>query len=260
MPWKNFGWPRVAVRRTVGNRAASSFTIASVLAWTFICILANGLNAAKQTRPHAVICGGTIKLEPTGASFKLEPTGASFDIPRQWLDWNAEFHNGIHLSRAQLDGVRVGDGEWDKEYAEIVNLVLPFGACLVHAGDDGWGKNAVSFADVQMRAYVVEPDPKKVTQRFQKYGPSGALRFSKKVSIVCGSFEEWQRVTLSYPLWYKDYGGTANIDVFSRAIGRQTAVLVFMYAEPTPKMRREVTTIVKSFRSAKSGESPGAIR
>ena len=68
------------------------------------------------------------------------------------------------------------------------------------------------------------------------------------MSLSRSEFKNWQRVTLSYDLWYSDYGGTANVDVFSRAFGKQTAVLVFMYADSLHEPRGQVATIVKSFR------------
>ncbi|HEV3136516.1 MAG TPA: hypothetical protein VGZ26_01405, partial [Pirellulales bacterium] len=59
-----------------------------------------------------------------------------------------------------------------------------------------------------------------------------------------------QRATLRYNLWYTDYGGTANVDVFARSFGKQTAVLVFMYSDSARGPRKEVSEIVKSFKSA----------
>jgi hypothetical protein len=199
----------------------------------------NSLKAAEPASMQASLRGDAIELKPARASFH---------IPREWVDWHTKYHDNLHLSPTDLAEARVADGEWDKEYAEVVNALLPFNNCVAHVGGEGWGKNGYSFGDVQMRAYVVDLSPKRISQCILKSGPSNALRFSKKASIRCATFDDWQRVTLSYPLWYSDYGGTANIDVFSRAIGGQTAVLVFMYAEPTAEMRHEVTTIVKSFR------------
>lgn len=181
-------------------------------------------------------------------TIELAPLKASFQIPPAWLDWHRKYHDNVHLSARDLAKARVANGEWDNEYADIINALLPFNNCVAHVGAEGWGPNGYSFSDVQMRVYLVDLSPNQISQRVARHGPSRALRFAKKAAVTCASFDHWQRVTLSYPLWYTDYGGTANIDVFSRAIGNQTAVLVFMYAEPTPEMRREVATIVQSFR------------
>ncbi len=194
--------------------------------------------AGEPTKARAVLRGRTIEIRPEGASF---------EIPQDWLDWQAEFHNNIHLSPAELANVRIADSEWDTEYAEIVNALLPFGSCRAHLGGEGWGKSAVSYGDVQMRVYIVEMNPQQIIERMAKEGPSQAFRYSKKVSLSRSDFKKWQRVTLSYDLWYSDYGGTANVDVFSRVFGTQTVALVFMYADSLREPRKRVAKIVKSF-------------
>jgi hypothetical protein len=217
-----------------------------VLRRLLICLLLGGLlhihadlgYAAQPAQARAVLRGRTIELKGTGGSFQ---------IPQAWLDWQAKYRENIHLSPAELASVRVADSEWDTEYAEILNALLPFSSCVAHAGGEGWGKNAVSYGDVQMRGYIVEMSPKQVMKRMAKVGPSQAFRYSKKVSLTRSRFKKWQRVTLSYDLWYSDYGGTANVDVFSRVFGNQTVVLAFMYADSLRKPRGEVAQIVKSF-------------
>jgi hypothetical protein len=180
-------------------------------------------------------------------SIEFGPPKVAVTFPKRWLEWQAEFHNNIHLSPEELAAVRGGEGEWDKEYAEIVNALVPFGDCVAHAGGEGWGREAASYHDVQMRVYLLALCPKEVIGQIAKDGPRLAARFSKKVSLARSTFDEWQRATLRYDLWYSDYGGTANVDVFARAIGSQTVVLVFMYADSLQNPRREVAQIVKSF-------------
>lgn len=217
-----------------------------VLRRFLMCLLLGGLLhihadlgfAAEPAQAHAVLRARTIQLKPAGGSFQ---------IPQQWLDWQAKYRDNIHLSPAELTSVHVADDEWDKEYAEIVNALLPFGSCVAHAGGEGWGKSAVSYGDVQMRAYIVEMNPQQIMERMAKEGPSQAFQYSKKVSLSRSEFKNWQRVTLSYDLWYSDYGGTANVDVFSRVFGTQTVALVFMYADSLRDPRGQVAKIVKSF-------------
>jgi hypothetical protein len=226
-------------RLTMAPRDTACFLVVLVLSNCFLEEHRPWLKAAEPGTARALICGRAIELQPPGASFR---------IPQAWLEWDAKFHNNIHRTPADLKKVRVGDGEWDKEYAEIVNSVLPFDSCLVHAGGEAWGKNAVSFADVQMRAYIVELPPRQIAARMANKGRCVAMRYSKKVALTRSEFDKWLRVTLSYDLWYTDYGGTANVDVFARAFGNQTAVLVFMYSDAVPARRSEVETIVESFR------------
>lgn len=98
-----------------------------------------------------------------------------------------------------------------------------------------------------MRAYVVDSSPEQIRERMAKEEPSTAFGFSKRVSLSRSEFGDWQRITLRYDLWYSDYGGTANVDVFARAFGKQAAVLVFMYADSLRDPRRQVAEIVHSF-------------
>src|SRR3972149_6742452 len=89
-----------------------------------------------------------------GRTIRLHPSGITLQIPQDWLEWNAEVHNNLHLTHRELRKVRRGHGEWDYEYARVVNAVLPFEHCAAHVGGEGWGWDAVSFGDVQLRAYV----------------------------------------------------------------------------------------------------------
>jgi hypothetical protein len=70
----------------------------------------------------------------------LHPSDVSFQIPNDWLDWNAQFHNNFHLTHGELKKVRFGAGEWDYEYGAVVNSALPFEDCAAHVGGEGWGR------------------------------------------------------------------------------------------------------------------------
>jgi hypothetical protein len=177
-------------------------------------------------------------------SIQLKPSGAEFQIPESWLKWHAEFKNNLHLSRRELEKVKNGAGEWDKEYAEIVNSVLPFSKCAAHVGDEGWGAQAVSWIDLQVRVYIVDMTPEQVVSKASKEGVAIASKRSKDVSMTASKQKEWRRATVSYSLWYGDYGGKAKIDFYARAFGKQTAVLVFMHARGD----QPIDDIVESFK------------
>ncbi len=55
----------------------------------------------------------------------LHPADVSLHIPQDWLYWNTEFHNNLHLIDREVATVRFGAGEWDSEYGDIVNSALP---------------------------------------------------------------------------------------------------------------------------------------
>jgi hypothetical protein len=50
--------------------------------------------------------------------------------------------------------VEIGAGEWDTEYAKVVNSAMGFQDCVAHVGGEGWGKDGSWFGDVQLRVYL----------------------------------------------------------------------------------------------------------
>lgn len=93
-------------------------------------------------------CQQQLRQQASGARYAsrqdrtiiLHPSGAHFDIPPRWIDWFMEFHNNLHLTRSELARAQKGEGEWDTEYAAVVNSLLPFDSCLAHLGGEGWAK------------------------------------------------------------------------------------------------------------------------
>ena len=163
-----------------------------------------------------------------GPTILLHPSNVTFHVPQQWIKSNDEFHNNFHLSRAELESVRDGSGEWDTEYAEVVNAALPFQYCAVHAGGEGWGKQGVSFADVQMRAYDTPFSKQDVMTRIRGSAFDAVRRISSKSNLAEASQGQWQSAVIDYFLWYGDYGGTARIRFYVQSTRDRTLVLVFM--------------------------------
>jgi hypothetical protein len=176
-----------------------------------------------------------------GPIVTLHPSGISFRVPQQWLEWNDQFHNNFHLSRDELQKVKNASGEWDTEYADVVNSALAFEDCAAHVGGEGWGKEGSSVADVQMRAYVTALREGEVLSRI--HGP--ALSTAHQVAYISPSSKllgelapsvemkeqtesSWKEIVLQHPLWFGDYGGTARIRFYITSIRRNTLVLVFM--------------------------------
>jgi hypothetical protein len=46
----------------------------------------------------------------TGRTIQLHPSGITFQVPQDWLEWDAQFHNNSHLSHRELRRVRIGHG------------------------------------------------------------------------------------------------------------------------------------------------------
>jgi hypothetical protein len=164
-----------------------------------------------------------------GNRLTLYPNATSFRVPDEWIDWYQEFHNNFHLTESQLAGVEQGAGEWDTEYAAVVNAALPFHDCAAHVGGEGWGRDGVSFGDVQMRAYLTTLSPQEVLQRLSDAGLSKAHEVGRDAGFLdAGAEGRWRKAELHYSLWYGDYGGTATIRAYMTPDHGNTLVLVFM--------------------------------
>jgi hypothetical protein len=188
----------------------------------------------------------------SGETITIHPSGATFTIPAEWTQWYDRFHNNLHLTGEQLASVRYAVGEWDTEYATVTNSVMPFEDCVAHLGGEGWGKEGVSFADVQLRVYVTPLSEERVQQHVSVQGLAAAKRISSMASatlIPTAKMELWDRTSLKYELFYGDYGGIARIDFFTTTQAGQTIVLVFMYCDPNNfNAAGQVEAILHSFR------------
>jgi hypothetical protein len=107
-----------------------------------IALVLSGPAHAARTRQEPVAT-----LE--GTTIRLEPVGASFQIPNDWM----KDYQTVNLTLPQLQKVRKGKGEWNTEYARVVNAALPFAGCSAQAGRYSWDSGG--FAGVQKRAYVL---------------------------------------------------------------------------------------------------------
>ena len=176
-----------------------------------------------------------------GDSVTLHPIPVRFRIPREWLLWELQFHNNVHLSRTELSAAEHGEGEWDVEYAAVVNAALPFKDCAAHIGAERWGKEGVTFRDTQLRAYITDLSSAEVLARFS--GP--AMDTARKVAysppkkdelaaLINPEFTDegvqggWHRAEIIYRLWYYHYGGVARIRLYVMPVQKHTLVLVFM--------------------------------
>lgn len=177
----------------------------------------------------------------------VAPTGERFRLPPRWVEWHSRYGNNLHLSRAQLDSVRDATGEWDREYAEVVNAVLPFDRCAAHVGGEGWGRRGVSFADLQARLYVGRFDPDSLRAAVLKRGRAAAERFFRPVEGDTGRVGEWSRTTLRWDAMYYDYGATAHVEFLAQTRGERTAVWVLMYSYLSPRSE-ERAALLDSFR------------
>lgn len=181
----------------------------------------------------------------------IHPSGASFRIPEAWVERHNRFGDNLHLSRPQLEAVARGSGEWDTEYASVSNAVLPFDRCCAHVGDDGWGVEASSFGDLQVRVYVVSEAPESIEKKIMSSGLSDIERFSgKRPSVQQHLGADWRQTVLSFDRFYGDYGGKANVDFRIRRFKPFSVIIVCMYSNYRGGIdaKKNIKTILESFR------------
>jgi hypothetical protein len=156
----------------------------------------------------------------------LHPSGFTFKVPVDWVDWYAKHGNNLHLSRDQLARVEKPDqDEWDREFARICNASLPFDRCAAHVGGEGWGDDARSFGDLQVRVYDLLDPPSDLVYRIVK-----AVKAVAEVDDSRGeSGEPWRRLLITYHRVHFDYEATAFVDFRLRKFRDRTIVFVFMY-------------------------------
>src|SRR5262249_4905317 len=141
-----------------------------------------------------------------------------------WIEWHAEHkdkNNNLHLTRAELEKVRVVSGERDAEYAAVVNSVFPFENCVAHLAQEWWGSQGCGYSDLQMRVYVVEMSPEEIQQKVLTAGFETASKVHKSrpnsVLVRQTQYEQWSRVVINYELLFSDYNDYARVDVFVQA-------------------------------------------
>lgn len=171
-----------------------------------------------------------------GTTIKAVGHRLCFDIPTAWVRWyeENETHRNLHLTAAELDEVRETQDEWDREFALVVNAILPFDQCIAHVGGDGWGPRGISYADLQVRVYFLTATPEEIEERVRSQGSvfvaslTGTPVVPKQEKIGA-----WRRTVFKYFRTYIDYGATAIVDVRLRLLSNRTVVFAFMYTDHT---------------------------
>lgn len=230
-----------------------------------------------QTRKRARPFRATRKKD----LIEIAPLGVSFRIPQRWLDWHKGFHNNLYLTEEELAAIKTGDdADWDPEYAIVVNAVLPFERCAIHAGAEGWGKRGVAYSDLQMRVYILDEAPEKTEAKVVSEGVQAVRTLftprrvawrarggpvtdrppklpknpdqpprDMKIPVTRSSQDGWRQVAVSYDLDYGDYGAKASVDLRVRRMRGRTVAVVFMYTDfddQGPAMKAILASLVAS--------------
>jgi hypothetical protein len=156
-----------------------------------------------------------------GAAIRIEPVAASLQVPQDWV---------LYLTKQEIKSVKKGEGEWQTEYAKVLNAALPFAACSLHAGKYRWESPAVG--SLQMRVYVLDGTVEQVQKGISSKGFSAAKSLSSKhihnAAIAVDEVGPWRRVIITYDAWYGDYGGKANLNFYASDHGPWTVAVVFL--------------------------------
>jgi len=201
----------------------------------------------------AVSCVKALGLRHSiGDLVTLHVNGLQLKVPSEWEKRDQSKEKCIYLTPQELSEVRDSTSEWNKEYAHLLNTVLPYDNCIAQLGEESWDQG-VSFRDLQMRIYVLKNSPQEISSWIESRGlrtakeltrqtitrlkSSRAKGFvgeiSKNLSSVLwnGKRGRWQRFKVSYFVPYEDDGGKANVDFRLSSLGNKTVVLAFMYAD-----------------------------
>ncbi len=193
----------------------------------------------------------------SGDRLLVEPLGFSFEIPALWLGRpgppNLLFCDAhpagsvsdrILTDRAKLDQLRNWKGEWKREYSAVVDSVMPFDALTAQLGGDPWNGHCGA---PQMRVYVQDsaaPTAKSAGQR----GVETAERFFRPVHIEQADSAGWSLTRIYWEAFYYDYGGTAQVEFWSRRVRDRLVTLVFMYIPYVEHHRAMLSSILRSVR------------
>lgn len=222
-------------------------TKTSILCLMIILLLASTSNCSSPLSPDQE-GPQTIRY---GRKITLKSADVTFSIPNSWLEWNQKFHNNLHLTAKELQDVKDGAGQWDTEFAQVVNRVLPFERCAVHVGETGWGKDggATSYTDLQVRVYTFKEIPiKEIERLIEREGVAEveAITGLEGITVKKSTEGPWQRNALDFGLWYDDYGAVASVDFRIRRFKDDTIVVVLMYTKPIER-EEEIISIMDSF-------------
>jgi hypothetical protein len=234
----------------LSNRAATTdcvFKLSSYLVFCFVSLSYGNRNVSPKpavlesslaTAP-AVVVGHDGTLTPTSnvtpSSVNAEraqvitllPLGVTFEI--------ANPMTGHTYAGAKLEDLRVckNNTEWDKEFAEAINGILPFEALVVGVSSDPFC-TGVGYFDSHVRAYVFDAPIDDVMRTIQTKGPVQAQHFGYNAALLDPRMEPptdvvgTRRFTITYPRFYHDYGADARIDFFAKSFGAQTVVIALL--------------------------------
>jgi hypothetical protein len=172
----------------------------------------------------------------------IEPRGLAMSLPSEWFGakdtvkslgcghrLRGRAERRLAITRQSLDSVSHATGEWDREYSAVADSILPSSKLLAHLGPEPFGGEGQCFADLQFRIYLTKSSPTEIGRVAETRGLSTARAFFPSATIAGRDSAEWNIQRLRWEAWYHDYGGEANVEIYSTPLGGDSLVLVFMH-------------------------------
>ena len=144
------------------------------------------------------------------------------------------------VAPAGIEVVRQSEREWESAYADLLELALPFDALLLHSSETPWGEGT-EVAALSTRLYAVAASVEETWENLRTRLPAVGARVACKnrhgasslreplSTVTTGERGPWKTVRTTMSVWYGDYGGVAEVELFVRRVEAVTIVLAFMF-------------------------------
>jgi hypothetical protein len=197
-----------------------------------------------------------------GNAVQVLPLGMQISLPAAWLGVKADPPSGmcddqpsgavsdrLLTRREQFVVLPAPSTEWKKEYAAVVDSVMPFPRLVAHLGGDPW----LGFCGaMHLRIYIGDASLKLNDARMAVAKRVADRYFRSTVATTETTPAGWERRRISWNAYYYDYGGDATIEFFTRREANRTVVLVFMLHGHIASQQRQRDAIVQSWRRSVS--------
>lgn len=163
--------------------------------------------------------------------------GPSFSIPRSFVDEHRR-HGPTMFLHPAADLAGPTGGEFDREYAELVDGIFDLRDCAFQGSDDGWGAASVTYLNLTVRVYRLDGDAAANADR------AAARAAHPPRRSVDG---DWHHLRWHFALQYSDYAAGACVDVHLHEGGGRTIAFVFLHPD-IPTTEATIRQILASIR------------
>lgn len=175
----------------------------------------------------------THRLPDGSARLEVHPLGLRLVVPPSLTEV-------VYVGPALADVRECTDKEWDPEFNEITNGVLPFERLVAHFAEEPFCGGG-SYADPHVRVYLLDEDVDTAFAKMVERAPAAVFDVTargpernpdsdptSRPRIPKG----WRTLGFGYPRFYGDYGAFAQIDMLLRRMGSVTVAVVVWSTMP----------------------------